>query len=202
MQADTVRRWSRQGLRHHGWWRRGRQRPGRPPIPAETRHFIREMSRDNGLWGALRLHGEFAKLGITVSRITVAKSMIRCPNPLLPPWRPCIRNQTPELRRPEALTDVVQSLRVLCLCPESRLRHWLDRFVSGERQRDVRPHPGIFLPVRRAMSRPVLWTPDTQDHGGTSARSPPVAGWSSPAALVVETFPERVRAAVRFAPSA
>jgi hypothetical protein len=49
MQADTVRRWRRQGIWHQVKWRRGRKRPGRPPIPAETRTLIRDMSRDN--WG-------------------------------------------------------------------------------------------------------------------------------------------------------
>jgi hypothetical protein len=31
------------------------------------------MSRDNRLWGAPRIQGELAKLGIKVSRTTVAK---------------------------------------------------------------------------------------------------------------------------------
>src|SRR6267142_6492704 len=32
MQADTVRRWRRQGVRHHLRWPCGRKRPGRPAI--------------------------------------------------------------------------------------------------------------------------------------------------------------------------
>jgi hypothetical protein len=40
VQPDTVRRWRRQGWRHHlGWWR-GRKRPGRPAIAAEIRALI------------------------------------------------------------------------------------------------------------------------------------------------------------------
>jgi hypothetical protein len=42
LQADTVRRWRRQGLWHHLQWRRGRKRPGRPPIPSETRAVTSE----------------------------------------------------------------------------------------------------------------------------------------------------------------
>src|SRR5688572_2793195 len=67
IQADTVQRWRRQGIWHHLKWRRGRKRPGRPSIPAETRALIRDMSRDNGLWGAPRIQGELAKIGIKVS---------------------------------------------------------------------------------------------------------------------------------------
>src|SRR5262245_21680312 len=51
MRADTVRRWRRQGVRHHWRWLCGRKRPGRPAIASETRALIRHMSRDNVLWG-------------------------------------------------------------------------------------------------------------------------------------------------------
>jgi hypothetical protein len=73
--ADTVRRWKRQGVRHHLAWQRRRQRPGRPALAAETRMLIRRISWENRLWGAPRLHGELAKLGICLSRTTVAKYM-------------------------------------------------------------------------------------------------------------------------------
>ena len=96
MQADTVRRWRRQELRYHVRWGRRRKRPGRPPIPSATRDLIRAMSRDNRLWGAPRIHGELGKLGITVSRTTVAKYMMRCPYLPSPTWRTFIRNHTPE----------------------------------------------------------------------------------------------------------
>ena len=97
MQADTVRRWRRQGIWHYLRWRRGRKRSGRPPIPLETRNLIREMSRDNRLWGAPRLHGELAKLGIKVSRTTVATYMNRRSSPPSPTWRTFIRNQAPDI---------------------------------------------------------------------------------------------------------
>jgi hypothetical protein len=55
------------------------------------------MSRDNRLWGAPRIHGELAKIGIKVSRTTVAKYMTRRRYPLMPTWRTFIRNQAPDL---------------------------------------------------------------------------------------------------------
>jgi putative transposase len=77
VQADTVRRWRRQGFRQLVRWGHERRRPGRPAIAAERRALIRRMSRENVLWGAPRIHGELAKLGIRVSRTTVAKYMAR-----------------------------------------------------------------------------------------------------------------------------
>jgi putative transposase len=74
-QADTVRRWTRQGLRRHLAWQSRRKRPGRPAVAAETRTLIQRISRDNRLWGAPRIHGALAKLSARVSRTTVAKYM-------------------------------------------------------------------------------------------------------------------------------
>jgi putative transposase len=64
VQTDTVRRWRRQGWRHHLRWWRGWKRPGRPAIAAERRALIRRMSQENVLWGAPRIQGELAKLGV------------------------------------------------------------------------------------------------------------------------------------------
>ena len=59
VKVKKQKRWRRQGLWHHFRWRPGRKRPGRPPIPAETRELIRAMSRDNRLWGAPRIPSAF-----------------------------------------------------------------------------------------------------------------------------------------------
>jgi hypothetical protein len=97
MQANTVRKWKKQGMWHHVRWGRGRKRPGWPPIPATTRDLIRAMRRDNVLWGAPRIHGALAKLGLKVSRTTVATYMTRRRYPPSPPWRTFLRNQAPDL---------------------------------------------------------------------------------------------------------
>ena len=54
VQADTVRRWCRQGFRQLVRWEHERRRPGRPAIAAEMRALIRRMSRENVLWGSPR----------------------------------------------------------------------------------------------------------------------------------------------------
>jgi hypothetical protein len=74
LQPETVIRWHRAGFRAYWCWR-SRRRSGRPRIPADICHLIREMSIANPLWGAPRIHGELLKLGVDVGQTTVAKYM-------------------------------------------------------------------------------------------------------------------------------
>ena len=46
----------------------------------ELRALIRQMSIENPLWGAPRIHGELLKLGIDVAQSSVAKYMIQRPD--------------------------------------------------------------------------------------------------------------------------
>ena len=62
---ETIVRWHRAGFRAYWRWR-SRPRWGRPKAPLELRRLIREMSLDNPLWGAPRIHGELLKLGFDV----------------------------------------------------------------------------------------------------------------------------------------
>lgn len=62
IQPETVLRWHRLGFRAYWRWK-SRSLGGRPPIDAELRRLIREMSLANRLWGAPRIHGELLKLG-------------------------------------------------------------------------------------------------------------------------------------------
>jgi hypothetical protein len=77
VQPKTLIRWHRAGFQLLWHWK---SKPGRPPIPAELRRLIREMSRDNSLWGEERIANELlVKLGIRVSPRTVRKYMRRKP---------------------------------------------------------------------------------------------------------------------------
>ena len=67
--------------------------PRRPSgEPREIRNLIREMSRDNWLWGAPRIHGELLKLGIEVAQSTVAKYMVKRPRRPGQSWTTFLRN--------------------------------------------------------------------------------------------------------------
>jgi hypothetical protein len=183
MQADTVRRWRRQGVRHHLRWPCGRKRSGRPAIVSETRALIGHLSRDHVLWGAPRIHGELARLGIKVSRTTVAKYMSRRPYPPSPTWRTCICNHASELMGREASAELLQRVCALSARFLMALRCWLDRGVAGERERDSwYGRYGaviLFIPLSDTVSMPVLWTPNVKARIAMSERSPPVSGWSS-----------------------
>jgi hypothetical protein len=86
----TVIHWHRQGFRLYWRWR---SRSGRPSVDREVRKLVREMSSANPLWGAPRIHGELLKLGIEISRATVAKYMMRRRGAPSPTWRNFLLNQ-------------------------------------------------------------------------------------------------------------
>jgi hypothetical protein len=48
--------------------------------------LIRWIGQDNVSWGAPRIHGELRKLGVAVSRTTIAKYMVRRPGPPSQTW--------------------------------------------------------------------------------------------------------------------
>jgi transposase InsO family protein len=96
IQPETLLRWHRAGFRRYWRWR-SRQRGGRPQIQTELRALIRQMSAENRLWGAPRIHGELLKLGFEVSQSTVAKYMARRRGPPSQGWRTFLRNHAPHI---------------------------------------------------------------------------------------------------------
>ena len=61
----------------------------RPKIDRGLRDLIRQMSKDNPLWGAPRIHGELLKLGFEIAESTVSKYMSRVSRILRPAKFPC-----------------------------------------------------------------------------------------------------------------
>jgi putative transposase len=125
VQPDTVRRWRRQGWRHHRRWWRGRKRPGRPAIAAELRALICRMSRENVLWGSPRIHGGLAKLGVRVSRTTIAKYMDRRLGPPSPTWRAFLRHHAGDVVAIGAYAEFARRLHALSAQAIRALRWWL-----------------------------------------------------------------------------
>ena len=74
VQPATLLRWHRQGFRLF-WKYKSRAGSPQPKISEETVALIKEMARDNRLWGAERIRGELIKLGIHVSKRTIQKYM-------------------------------------------------------------------------------------------------------------------------------
>ncbi len=96
IQPETLVRWHRAGFRRYWRWK-SRRRGGRPQIRTELRTLIRQMSAENRLWGAPRIHGELLKLGFEVSQSTVAKYMARRRGPPSQGWRAFLANHAPHI---------------------------------------------------------------------------------------------------------
>ena len=80
VQPDTLLRWHRQGFRL--FWRRKSAPRTRPsPLATATSELVKQMARDNPLWGAERIRGELRKLDIRVSKRTIQKYMRQVPRP-------------------------------------------------------------------------------------------------------------------------
>jgi transposase InsO family protein len=96
VQPETVIRWHRAGFRSYWRWK-SRARGGRPVIAGDLRALIRQVSVDNPLWGAPRIHGELLKLGFEVAQSTVAKYMVKRSRPPSQGWRTFLRNHAPDI---------------------------------------------------------------------------------------------------------
>jgi len=96
VQPETLVRWHRAGFRLYWRWKSG-LRGGRPQIETDLRALIRQMSMENPLWGAPRIHGELLKLGYEVAQSTVAKYMVKRRRPPSQGWRTFLRNHAPDI---------------------------------------------------------------------------------------------------------
>ena len=96
IRPETLVRWHRAGFRRYWRWKSHR-RGGRPQIEPELRALIRQMSIENPLWGAPRIHGELLKLGVEVAQSSVAKYMVKRRGPPSQGWRTFLRNHAPDI---------------------------------------------------------------------------------------------------------
>ena len=88
IQPETLLRWHRQGFKLY-WKYKSRAAFSKPRLSAETVALIKEMARDNQLWGAERIRGELLKLGLHLSKRTIQKYMrqVRATRPPGQTWR-------------------------------------------------------------------------------------------------------------------
>ena len=112
VKPETVVRWHRAGFRSYWRWK-SRPRSGRPPVPAEIRRLIREMSIANPLWGAPRIHGELLKLGIEMGQTSVAKYMARRRGPPSQGWKTFLRNHADGIAAMDLFVVPTISFRLL-----------------------------------------------------------------------------------------
>ena len=96
IRPETLIHWHHSGFRCYWRWK-SRSSGGRPPIEVRLRTLIRQMSIDNPLWGAPRIHGELLKLGFEVAQSSVAKYMIKRRGPRGHGWLTFLRNHAPDI---------------------------------------------------------------------------------------------------------
>ncbi len=96
IQPETLVRWHRAGFRYYWRWK-SRSLGGRPQVGADLRALIRQMSIENPLWGAPRIHGELLKLGFELAQSSVAKHMVKRRGPPSQGWRTFLCNHAPDI---------------------------------------------------------------------------------------------------------
>jgi hypothetical protein len=74
VQPDTLPRWHREGFRLF-WKLKSKGERQHERISSETIELIRQMARENRLWGAERTRGELLKLGIHVATRMIQRYM-------------------------------------------------------------------------------------------------------------------------------
>jgi putative transposase len=75
-----------------------RRKPGRPPTVPGVGRLVVRLAKENPLWGHRRIHGELAKLGVTIAPSTVweilrAAGIDPAPRRSGPTWRQFLRAQ-------------------------------------------------------------------------------------------------------------
>jgi len=72
IQPATLLGWHRE-LFKWVWRRKSDHSGGKPPLSDEIIALIRQMARDNRLWGVKRIRGELLKMGLHVSKSSIQK---------------------------------------------------------------------------------------------------------------------------------
>jgi putative transposase len=110
---DTVVRWQRRRFRLHWTKLSGAHPVGRPSIGPEIAALVARMAEANPLWGAPRIHGELAKLGIVVAERTVSRLIAPRQRPPSQTWRTFLTNHLRDLVSIDFFTVPTARLRVL-----------------------------------------------------------------------------------------
>src|SRR5712672_1776199 len=118
LRPETLVRWHRDGFRRYWRWK-SRSRGGRPQIETELRALIRQMSVENLLWGAPRIHGELLKLGFEIAQSSVAKYMVKRCGPPSQGWSTFLRNHAPDIAAMDFFVVPTIGFKLCCMASSS-----------------------------------------------------------------------------------
>src|SRR6266446_7798519 len=98
VQPETLLRWHRQGFRLF-WKHKSLSTSNKSKVTGETIALIKDMAKNNRLWGAERIRGELLKLDIRVSKRTIQKYVrhIRSQRPRRQNWRTFLHNHAKDV---------------------------------------------------------------------------------------------------------
>ena len=97
VQPDTVLKWHKRGFKLYWRWKSQPRQVGRPPVDKDIRDLIRQMARQNPLWGAPHICSELRLLGYDVAQATVAKYMPQTRTPPSQTWRTFLANHVQDI---------------------------------------------------------------------------------------------------------
>jgi hypothetical protein len=122
VQPETLVRWHRVGFRRYWRWK-SNSRGGRPQIETELRALIRQLSTENQLWGAPRIHGELLKLGFSIAQSTVATYMVKRRGSPSQGWRAFLHNHAGHRRMDLFVVPTIGFKLLTLLSPKLRSEH-------------------------------------------------------------------------------
>ena len=98
VQPETLLRWHREGFRWF-WKRKSKGTSPTPKLAPELIILIKEMAKNNRLWGAEHIRGELLKLDIRVCKRTIQKYMrhVRITRPRGQNWATFLRNHAKDV---------------------------------------------------------------------------------------------------------
>lgn len=111
---ETILRWHRALVRRH--WTYPRRNRGRPALAQGTVELVVRLARENPRWGYLRIVGELKKLGVAVSKTSVASVLRRhrlppAPRRSGPTWSDFLRVQAKGILATDFFTVDTVTLR-------------------------------------------------------------------------------------------
>ena len=98
VKPDTLVHWHQQLFKKF-WRRKSAVRAGRPKLTREIITLIRQMAKDNPLWGAERIRGELLKLNIHVCKRTIQNYIrhVRSRRPSRQTWTTFVHNHAQDI---------------------------------------------------------------------------------------------------------
>ncbi|MFN2505825.1 MAG: integrase core domain-containing protein [Acidimicrobiales bacterium] len=114
VRPDTILGWHRALVRRR--WTYPHRQIGRPSLPVETAELIVRLARENPRWGYLRIVGELKKLGVSVSKTSVAAVLRRhrlppAPRRSGPTWAQFLKAQAKGILATDFFTVEAATLR-------------------------------------------------------------------------------------------